>query len=269
MRLEEYTSQEELRRLVQAFLSIVVAIALATLFLVIVVPGLRGLLVPAPGEPAVPAARTGWLDLTDYPPMKGYTVPPVEPRTLLVFTPVLLERGGQLYDSNCVPCHGVNGRGDGPAAVGLNPRPRDLSRPDGWKNGPRLSGIFTTLEKGIPGSAMAAFEVLSPPDRMALAHKVQALAAFPRPDEDPAALAALSARLATAPEVVPPRIPVKQAEAALVKEAIEPPVLFGAAPFTASRAARLWNKIVMDRTRAAESWRSLHESLLAQIPDRK
>jgi mono/diheme cytochrome c family protein len=31
----------------------------------------------------------------------------------------------KLYIANCGPCHGDKGRGDGPAAAGLNPRPAD------------------------------------------------------------------------------------------------------------------------------------------------
>lgn len=30
-----------------------------------------------------------------------------------------------LYAANCGPCHGDKGRGDGPAAMGLNPKPAD------------------------------------------------------------------------------------------------------------------------------------------------
>ena len=32
-----------------------------------------------------------------------------------------------LYTGNCGPCHGDKGRGDGPAASGLNPKPADHS----------------------------------------------------------------------------------------------------------------------------------------------
>ena len=32
-----------------------------------------------------------------------------------------------LYTANCGPCHGDKGRGDGPAAAGLNPKPADHS----------------------------------------------------------------------------------------------------------------------------------------------
>ena len=34
-----------------------------------------------------------------------------------------------LYVANCGPCHGDKGRGDGPAAPGLNPKPADHTSP--------------------------------------------------------------------------------------------------------------------------------------------
>ncbi|MGH7844972.1 MAG: c-type cytochrome [Candidatus Binatia bacterium] len=37
--------------------------------------------------------------------------------------------GKNKYESLCVGCHGAEGKGDGPAAGGLNPRPADLSDP--------------------------------------------------------------------------------------------------------------------------------------------
>jgi mono/diheme cytochrome c family protein len=33
----------------------------------------------------------------------------------------------QLYISNCIPCHGSGGKGDGPISNSLNPRPHDLT----------------------------------------------------------------------------------------------------------------------------------------------
>ena len=38
-----------------------------------------------------------------------------------------IERGGKLYKTHCAVCHGQRGRGDGPAAAGLTPRPPDLA----------------------------------------------------------------------------------------------------------------------------------------------
>ncbi len=39
----------------------------------------------------------------------------------------VLAEAKTLYTANCVPCHGDKGRGDGPAAIGLNPKPADHS----------------------------------------------------------------------------------------------------------------------------------------------
>src|SRR5574341_1474261 len=33
--------------------------------------------------------------------------------------------GKAKYDANCVACHGATGKGDGPAAAALNPKPQD------------------------------------------------------------------------------------------------------------------------------------------------
>ena len=37
----------------------------------------------------------------------------------------VIERGEQIYEANCVACHGDFGEGDGPAAGVLKPPPRD------------------------------------------------------------------------------------------------------------------------------------------------
>jgi len=35
--------------------------------------------------------------------------------------------GAAFYAENCTSCHGAEGRGDGPAAAGLKPKPTDLT----------------------------------------------------------------------------------------------------------------------------------------------
>ena len=40
-------------------------------------------------------------------------------------TPASLKEGKSLYVTNCAPCHGNKGKGDGPAAAALSPKPAD------------------------------------------------------------------------------------------------------------------------------------------------
>jgi mono/diheme cytochrome c family protein len=37
------------------------------------------------------------------------------------------EAGAEIYEVNCATCHGAEGKGDGPAAVGLDPQPASLA----------------------------------------------------------------------------------------------------------------------------------------------
>ena len=46
-----------------------------------------------------------------------------------------LPSGAALFSENCAACHGASGRGDGPAADGMNPPPADLTRISARNNG--------------------------------------------------------------------------------------------------------------------------------------
>jgi copper transport protein len=63
-----------------------------------------------------------------------------------------LATGRQVYQQNCQSCHGVDGRGDGPAAEGLDPPPADLvvHVPLHFDQ-----AMFNFIKNGIPGTAMA------------------------------------------------------------------------------------------------------------------
>jgi copper transport protein len=77
--------------------------------------------------------------------------------------PQSLEVGKQIYTQSCQVCHGVTGRGDGPLAATLNPKPLDLTvhvplHPE--------AQLYTFISKGIPGTAMAAWEKSLTPEEI-------------------------------------------------------------------------------------------------------
>ncbi len=66
-------------------------------------------------------------------------------------TSVLAEAKG-LYTANCAPCHGDKGKGDGPAAQALNPKPADHS--SALVQGETDGSLFWKLSEGrnpMPG----------------------------------------------------------------------------------------------------------------------
>jgi mono/diheme cytochrome c family protein len=58
--------------------------------------------------------------------------PPVPPEMLAASTQQTgdpIAAGKQIFMQICTPCHGPEGRGDGPASVSLDPKPRNLTDP--------------------------------------------------------------------------------------------------------------------------------------------
>ncbi len=98
-------------------------------------------------------------------------------------TPDLVAKGKSLFATNCVSCHGTDGKGDGVAAASLNPKPRNFTSQDNWINGPKISGIYKTLSEGIKGSAMVAFDTFTPEDKFALAQYIRTTF-VPNPPQD-------------------------------------------------------------------------------------
>lgn len=269
--IEKYVDAEELRRLLSTLLVFVGALAIAGLFAIIVVPGLRNANKPEAPAPMNPVGgEPGWLDPTEFPPEKGRLIPPVDPATLIAASPALTEKGKSLFERNCIQCHGESGHGDGPASSTMNPRPRNFTSPDGWTNGYNLPAIYKTLSMGVPGTSMAPFDYVTKRDRMALAHYVQSLGAFSHDTASPEAMAALSKELAAPGERTPNRIPVSMAMARLEAEfSAQPPLAI--APDDHSPEAEMVRRAVNDPARAAETlegsstWRTDPKQLAACI----
>lgn len=66
-----------------------------------------------------------------------------------------ISTGAATYRARCVICHGVGGRGDGPAAFTLNPRPVDLTI-----HVPQHAPgeVHYWISEGIPGTAMPGWK---------------------------------------------------------------------------------------------------------------
>ncbi len=65
--------------------------------------------------------------------------------------------GKIIFDTNCMTCHGMTGAGDGPLAVALDPKPRDLSG-DSFKfdtDSDGATGTDADLKNVITQGAMA------------------------------------------------------------------------------------------------------------------
>lgn len=85
-----------------------------------------------------------------------------------------VQRGQQIFAQNCATCHGPGGKGDGPAAVALNPKPQDLTD-NQWKYGGTPDQIYKTITNGSPGTAMVSWSSLPEQDRRALVAYVLSL----------------------------------------------------------------------------------------------
>ena len=80
-----------------------------------------------------------------------------------------LARGGQIYKETCASCHGGLGRGDGPLAAGLEPKPADLADAAQLRGASPLD-FYRRVTIGVVGTAMPAFETrLSADERWAVA----------------------------------------------------------------------------------------------------
>lgn len=123
-------------------------------------------------------------------------------------TEEIISRGEELYKSTCASCHGNEGKGDGLASAGLNPKPRNFTNHEGWKNGRSLVQIYNTLQEGIAGSSMVAYDFLSPKDRISLYYYISSKffgnSQFPTA-KDFAELD--SAYRVSEPQVIPTQIP--------------------------------------------------------------
>ncbi|MBI1987179.1 MAG: c-type cytochrome [Nitrospinae bacterium] len=101
--------------------------------------------------------------------------------------------GKDVYAKRCRFCHGPEGKGDGPVADYLNPRPRDFTRglfkfrTTGSGELPTDEDLFQTISQGVSGTSMPAWKgLLTERERWEVIQYLKSFAlAFSDPDSDP------------------------------------------------------------------------------------
>ena len=91
-----------------------------------------------------------------------------------VSSPELVAYGHKFFTTNCSMCHGTEGKGDGPAGMSLNPRPRNFVEGK-WTQGDGIIAHFKVLQTGIPGSSMASFSNMKAADRWAVLQFIESI----------------------------------------------------------------------------------------------
>lgn len=95
-------------------------------------------------------------------------------RTPVSPTPESLARGKELYAQNCAVCHGQDGKGDGPAAAVMDPRPAnflDLEHNAVYGPGEK----YWLIVNGSGKTGMPAFDKLGLRERWALVNFILSL----------------------------------------------------------------------------------------------
>lgn len=227
--------------------SLAIVLAMFILFALLIGPAIRygnhGTLAHGYHPPAAPR------DLTVFDPVKGQQAPGVDLALALKGDPAMAARADEIFSTVCSACHGLEGRGDGPAGKALGAR--DFTQKDGWKQGTRRVDIFRTLTKGLP-PLMPAYDTYTPAERFALASKVSGFGAFDHGKATAAEIAALDAEYSLSAGVKDPnRVSVDVAMAALAQHGEHAPALDLAALAPAQAA------LIVDAPRAATSWTGL------------
>ncbi len=101
-----------------------------------------------------------------------------ETATKIPETPEAIQAGKVLYEQKCAQCHGIEGKGDGPAAERVFPRPRDFTSGlykirTTYGNLPTDEDLFRTITRGMPGSSMPAWSELTPTQRWQLVYYIK------------------------------------------------------------------------------------------------
>lgn len=110
---------------------------------------------------------------TDVPTVKGKAVKGIDLALVKKPSNEMLEKAKGVYTTVCITCHGKEGNGDGPAGAALTPKPRNFHQKKGWTNGRMFSDIYKTINEGIDGTGMTAYDYLQTDVKIALVHYIR------------------------------------------------------------------------------------------------
>ncbi len=89
----------------------------------------------------------------------------------LAKTPESVSEGKKVYEKRCWYCHGIEGKGDGPASVTMFPKPRNFTRNEykvrstAFGSLPTDEDLFRIITSGIEGTAMPFWNTISETER--------------------------------------------------------------------------------------------------------
>src|SRR3990172_6069100 len=94
-------------------------------------------------------------------------------------TPDTVAEGKKIYEKRCWYCHGIEGRGDGPASKTMFPKPRNFTRTE-YKVRSTAAGsvplegdLFRIITSGIEGTAMPFWSTISETERWQVIHYIK------------------------------------------------------------------------------------------------
>src|SRR3972149_5024440 len=91
----------------------------------------------------------------------------------------VIASGGSVYEQRCAVCHGIEGKGDGPAQQFLYPKPRDLTagkfKIRSTPSLPTDDDLLRIISNGIPGTAMPGWAALPRRERKDIVAYVKSL----------------------------------------------------------------------------------------------
>ncbi|HKO87205.1 MAG TPA: cytochrome c/FTR1 family iron permease [Burkholderiales bacterium] len=82
-----------------------------------------------------------------------------------------IQAASSTYASLCAGCHGVDGKGDGAAAAGMDPPPANFRDTERMRQR-SVYGLYNTITLGVDGTSMASYAAMTEAQRWALAFYV-------------------------------------------------------------------------------------------------